>query len=196
VCAACGALLPPDAAADHFSVLGVPRDHALDAGDLETRYKDLSRKVHPDRFAKADPRARRASLQRTVQLNEAWRTLKDPVRRAEYLLELAGVKVASDAERAVPPALLMEVLELREELAEARGASDDARVQRLAQGVRAREQEAMRSVADGLAAGGATALDAAARALVTLRYFRRFLDEVAVHEESAAARAETAPHGG
>jgi molecular chaperone HscB len=196
VCASCGALLPPDADADHFSVLGVERRHALDAGDLEARYKDLSRKVHPDRFARADPRARRAALQRTVQLNEAWRTLKDPVRRAEYLLGLAGRKVASDEARSVPPALLMEILELREELAEARLAGDDARAQRLAHGVRAREAQAMSTVAERLAAGGAADLEAAARALVELRYFRRFLDEVAAHEESAAARAEMVSDGG
>ena len=79
------------------------------------RDRELSRKWHPDRFAKADPRARRASLQRSVQLNEAWRVLKDPFKRAEYLLSLSGISLGKE----VPPALLMETLELREELAEA-----------------------------------------------------------------------------
>src|SRR4051812_30048968 len=93
-CASCGALQPPDRTADAFAVLGVPARYAVDVADLEGRYKELSRKVHPDRFAKDDPRARRASLERTVQLNEAWRTLRDPVRRAEYLLKLSGVVAA------------------------------------------------------------------------------------------------------
>jgi len=195
-CATCGALQPPDPGADHFTVLGVPRRHDLDVAELEAHYKDLSRKVHPDRFAKADPRARRASLQRTVQLNEAWRTLKDPVRRAEALLALAGVPVAADGDGAVPPALLMEILELREELGEARVAGDDAKVQRMAATMRARVDDAMKGIAAGLAAGTPEALRNVARLLVALRYDRRFLDEVAAHEEAAAARAEAGSHGG
>ena len=75
-CGACGALQPPDASADHFQVLGVERRFALDREALERRYKELTRVLHPDRFARADARARRASLARSVQLNEAWRTLR------------------------------------------------------------------------------------------------------------------------
>jgi len=125
LCAACGAPQPVStdgARPDHFAVLGVPRAYDLDLTALEARYKDLSRKLHPDRFARADPRARKASLQRTVMLNEAWRALKEPLKRAEYLLELGGVKLATDdggarsGGVAAPPALLMEILELREEL--------------------------------------------------------------------------------
>jgi molecular chaperone HscB len=187
-CAACGALQPPDVAADHFAVLGVPRRYAVDLGDLEARYKDLSRNLHPDRFARADPRARRASLERSVQLNEAWRTLRDPVRRAEYLLERAGVKVASDD---VPPEMLMEVLELREELAEARAAGDDVKVSRMAADVQGRADDAMAAIAKGLDAGP-EGLAVAAKRLVALRYWRRFLDEVEAHEEDREARA----HGG
>src|SRR5439155_13136426 len=74
-CAACGALQPPDPRADHFQVLGVERRFAVDLGALERRYKEMTRVLHPDRFARADARARRASLARSVQLNEAWRTL-------------------------------------------------------------------------------------------------------------------------
>lgn len=195
-CGACGAIQPPDPAADPFAVLGAPRRYDVDLGELEARYKDLSRKVHPDRFAKADPRARRASLQRTVQLNEAWRTLKDPVRRAEAMLALAGVAVAAEKDTAVPPALLMEILELREELGEARLAGDDAKVLRMAQAMRARVGETMAAIAAGLGAGTPEALRDVARLLVALRYDRRFLDEVAAHEESAAARAEAGSHGG
>ena len=75
-------------------MLGVPRRFEVDLGAAEAAYKDLSRQLHPDRFAKADPRARKAALARTVEINEAWRTVKDPVRRAEYLLELAGYALA------------------------------------------------------------------------------------------------------
>jgi molecular chaperone HscB len=196
LCVSCGAPQPVSthgARADHFAVLGVPRAYDLDVGALETRYKDLSRKLHPDRFAKADPRARRAALQRTVQLNEAWRALKDPMKRAEYLLALGDVKIATDdggarsGGVAASPALLMEMLELREELGDARAAHDDAKVRRLGEAMRERAARAEAAVAAGLAGEpGRAELEAAARELVALRYYGRFLDEVAAHEDASA----------
>ncbi|HET6283091.1 MAG TPA: Fe-S protein assembly co-chaperone HscB [Polyangia bacterium] len=198
-CSFCGVLLPVDQAADHFSVFGLPRRHDLDTGALEARYRELTRKLHPDRFAKADPRERRASLGRSVQLNDAWRTLKDPVKRAEYLLGLLGVEVAPEAGGKVPAELLAEILELREALGEARLGGDDATVQKMAAEMRQRVAASVAAVGDGLSksslapetAGG---LEAVARELVALRYYRRFLDEVEVHDEAALARGE-ARHG-
>ena len=77
--------------ADYFDVFGVDRRFDVDLAALEARYRELSRKLHPDRFATADPRARRASLQRSVQLNEAWRTLKDPFRARSICWRWSGV---------------------------------------------------------------------------------------------------------
>jgi molecular chaperone HscB len=204
LCGACGAPQPVSTHGvreDHFAVLGVERRYDLDAGALEARYKELARKLHPDRFAKADPRARRAALQRTVQLNEAWRALKEPLKRAEYLLELDGVKLATDdggarsGGVAAPQELLLEILELREELGEARAAHDDAKVARMGEAMRARAVDAAARVAAGLTAsrGELTTvrLEGVARELVALRYFRRFLDEVAAHGEAH----QGAPHG-
>jgi len=207
-CAACGALQPPDLAADHFTVLGLPRRFDVDAKAAEARFRALSREIHPDRFATADPRARKFSMQRTVQLNEAWKALKDSIRRAEYLLSLDGWEVGAESgasrpgqggarERLpVPPALLGEVLELREELADARAEGDDARVQKLARDVRQRADEAMANVASGFAAAEAAtdrarALEPVAHELIGIRYWRRFLDEVAVHDEAREEAADT-----
>jgi molecular chaperone HscB len=194
---------------DHFAVLGVERRYDLDVAAVEARYKELSRKLHPDRFAKADPRARRAALQRTVLLNEAWRALKEPLKRAEYLLSLGGVKLATDdggarsGGVAAPPALLMEILELREELGEARLADDHAKVARLGEAMRARAAEATARVGEILAgvselAAARAELEEAARELVALRYYRRFLDEVTAHEdahEDAQEGTGAAGHG-
>jgi molecular chaperone HscB len=195
-CAHCGALQPADPGADFFSVMGVERRFDVDLAVLEQRYRELTRKLHPDRFARADARARRASLGRSVQLNEAWRALKDPVRRAEYLLQL--LTAGKSKPETAPPALLVEILELRQELGEARLEGDDAKVQAMAQTMRARAEEAMNRVATLLSGATLPSTEAQAAAsgeLVAVRYYRRFLDEVAVHDESVAAQAEGASHG-
>src|SRR5262245_16730173 len=141
LCAGCGALQPPDDKADLFAVLGLPARYGVDLAAAEAAYKDLSRQVHPDRYATADARARRASLARTVQLNLAWRTIKDPVRRAEYMLTRAGIDVDSGKKAAhgntddrgthkigAPPAFLLEILELNDQLNAARMAGDSVQV--------------------------------------------------------------------
>ncbi len=194
-CAACKAILPPDAADDRFAVLGLPRRFEIDLAVAESAYKDLSRQLHPDRFAKADPRARKAALGRTVEINDAWRTVKDPVKRAEYLLELAGFGLAGDDRKgddelrktkqvAAPPTFLMEILERREELGEAQRAGDIVKIAFMAEEVRGRAAEAMKTIAAALEAGK---FEEAARTLVALRYYQRFLEEVAAHEERSAS---------
>jgi molecular chaperone HscB len=193
-CASCKAILPPDDQSDRFAVLGLPRRFEVDLGAAEATYKDLSRQLHPDRFAKADPRARKAALSRTVGLNDAWRTVKDPVRRAEYLLELAGFGLGGDDRQAdnelrktkqvaAPPTFLIEILELREELGEAQRAGDEVKVAFMADEMRSRAAEAMKGIAAALEAGK---FEDGARTLVALRYYQRFLDEVAAYEERAA----------
>ena len=105
-------------AVDFFSFLGLPRKLNLDAADLERRYRTLSREFHPDFFYNAPPAERRASLERSSYLNDAYRTLRQPVARVEYLLNLEGVgaRTAEEAAQKVPPALLEEVFTLNEEL--------------------------------------------------------------------------------
>ena len=193
LCAACGALQPPDDAADLFAVLGLPARYAVDLAAGEAAYKDLSRQVHPDRYATADPRARRASLARTVQLNQAWRTIKDPVRRAEYLLTRAGIDIGgkqptpgSEEKRtievAAPPAFLMEILELNDELAAAQRTGDTVKVAFMAEEMRGRARETMKAIAAGLDTGVPAQLEEAARSLVALRYYQRFIEQAAGQE--------------
>jgi molecular chaperone HscB len=108
--------------ADFFSFLGLPRKLNVDMADLEQRYRALSRQFHPDYFYNAPPAERRASLEQSSYLNDAYRALKNPATRIEYLLQLEGVapKSAADAAKQVPPALLEEVFALNEELDEVR----------------------------------------------------------------------------
>ena len=117
------------------------------------------------------------SLRRATDLNQAYKTLKDPVQRAEYLLGLVGVDVGREdgGGPKAAPAFLMEIMELREGLLEAREAKDAVRVGALTTDVRARAAAALAEVAAGFAAGDTGRVTAA---VIALRYFRRFLDEV------------------
>jgi molecular chaperone HscB len=132
-CPQCTKILSLGRHGDYFAFLGVPRRLNLDAPDLERRFRDLSRQFHPDYFYNATPAERRASLERSSYLNDAYRTLKHPVARAEYLLKLEGLNTTASA---TPPGLLEEVFALNEELDEIRdvrasGAPRDAIVARL-----------------------------------------------------------------
>ena len=175
---------------DHFEVLGIPRAYHLDAADLETRYLALQKETHPDRFAKAMPRERMEAVVRNTELNDAYKVLKHDIKRAEYLLKLEGVDIGEEKPQSttgatkqlvVDPKLLMEIMELRESLAEARSDGDDGKVGALTKDVTERRKNAMKLVDEGFTAyesGNKKVLDGIARALVSLRYYARFMDEV------------------
>jgi molecular chaperone HscB len=121
-CPQCSRILALGRHGDYFSFLGLPRRLVIDADDLERRFRELSRKFHPDYFYNASPTERLASLERSSYLNDAYRTLKNPVSRIEHLLAIEGLPSAKSEEGTakVPPALLEEVFALNEELDEIR----------------------------------------------------------------------------
>src|SRR5215470_10523448 len=121
-CPQCTKILSIGRHGDYFSFLGLPRKLNLNLNDLEQRFRGLSRQFHPDYFFNASPAERRASLERSSYLNDAYRTLKNPVTRLEYLLQLVGFAARSpeEASKQVPPDLLEEVFALNEELDEVR----------------------------------------------------------------------------
>jgi molecular chaperone HscB len=175
---------------DPFSTLGAPRRFDLDLGSLEKTHRELSRALHPDRFAQASASERRSALERAADVNEAWRMLRDPIRRAEALFRLEGAAVGEANEPKASPAFLMEVMDDREALAEARGKRDLGKVKKLgeAMAARAKAVEAKLGAAFG---GGAIGLDAAKAALPLLgelRFYKRFLDEVSAIVEEAEER--------
>jgi molecular chaperone HscB len=104
----------------HFELFGLAPAFAVDAAALDRAYREIQSRVHPDRFAHAGDAERRASMQWTTRVNEAYRTLKSPVQRAKHLLELNGVDVAFETNTQMPSEFLVRQLELREALAEAR----------------------------------------------------------------------------
>ena len=196
-CPHCKALLPPVPGQTYFEILGLQPAFAVDMQKAERNFHQRSRQFHPDRFAKADAQARKASLAQTVKLNEAWATLKDPSKRAAYMLKLAGRSEqqgsqsgsANESEK-VPQELLMEMLELRSELGEARLEGDVDKVAAMAADMNRRYQVTLDNIAEGLAEPAPAGLDKAQAALVELRYYRRFLDEVADIQEQAGPSAQ------
>ena len=122
-CADCGS--PLAAPLDCFAALGIPRTLVIDLGALERRYHELSRKIHPDRFASSAAPVRDASLRATATLTRSYRTLRDPVARGLYWLELNGEKLAESNKR-VPPELAELVFEVQEQLAEMHDAPADS----------------------------------------------------------------------
>ena len=119
-CAACGKIQPLPPGTDYFAFFGLSRKLTLDLADLEQRFHSLSWKLHPDNFMRASEDERQLSLDRSSQLNDAYRTLRDPVGRVEYLLGIAGMRKEGQKKQQAPPELLEEVFELNESLDELR----------------------------------------------------------------------------
>jgi molecular chaperone HscB len=123
-CPACGKIQPLAAADDYFAFFALPEKLTIDAEALERRYLGLSWKLHPDNFVRAEEFERNLSLERSSQLNDAYRTLRDPVARVEYLLARKGVRKEGQTKQQAPPELLEEVFELNESLDELRMARE------------------------------------------------------------------------
>jgi len=121
-CPQCSRILALGRHGDYFAFLGLSRKLLIDPADLERRFRDLSRKFHPDYYYNASPAERLASLERSSYLNDAYRALKSPISRVEHLLAIEGLPSARSEEGTakVPPSLLEEVFALNEELDEIR----------------------------------------------------------------------------
>jgi molecular chaperone HscB len=161
---------------DPFEALGVEPVFNLDLALLEQRHRDLSRTLHPDRHAVSGAAERRRALGRAIEVNEAFRQLKDPVRRAEALLARRGVQSGEGKEPPAPPALLMEVMERREALAEIRLSKDQVALGRLIAEVE-QDERRVRAELDRQFSDAQVDSVEILKKLGQLRYYRRFLDE-------------------
>jgi molecular chaperone HscB len=168
-CGTCRIVQPPRAI-DHFARLGVPQGFRIDLRDLERRYFALQRQLHPDRFATRSARERAISQSQAVSLNEAYDALRAPLARAEYLLSLAGQPIVDD--RTIrDPELLMEQMERRETLEEARDAEG---VETCIGAAVADSMAIERDIADAF---DLRDMGTARRATLRLRYLQRLVDE-------------------
>ncbi len=180
---------------DPFQTLGAERRFDLDLGALEKTHRELSRALHPDKFTQAGAAERRDALERMANVNEAWRILRDPIRRAEALFKLEGFRVGETHEPKPSPMFLMDVMEEREALAEARAAKDLSKVRKLGASMQARAKGVESKLAALFGDRSAEAsvgskpskddMEKLLPLLGEMRFYKRFLDEVAAIEEEA-----------
>lgn len=170
---------------DPFATLGIEPRFDIDLRSVEQRHRDLSRALHPDRYTNTPAAERRLALNRAIEVNDAWRILRDPIRRAEAMFRRGGVEVGETGEPKPSPDLLMEMLEAREALAEAARKKDLGAVTKLGEAMRQRQDALLASLGRGFAdaKGNPGTLKALLPLVGELRYLRRFLDEVSAHED-------------
>jgi len=206
-CPSCTKILTISRQGDYFSFLGLPRKLTLDPALIEQQFRALSRQFHPDYYYNATPQERRASLERSSYLNDAYRTLKQPASRVAYLLDVENVLKASDHDvvKKAPVALLEEVFALNEELDEVRdlragGLPDDQWRARLAaaaapiEAKRAEHEAQVRTLSerwDALEAG-----DAAGRSAVLSALRERVLEQNYINNLLATIAREASGAGG
>jgi molecular chaperone HscB len=159
-----------------FEVLGVPLLFALDEQELERRHRDLSKALHPDRYAGRSAGERREALSRAISVNEAFRKLRDPISRAEALLSQLGREVNETNQPKPDPTLLMQVMEEREALSAARRAGDRDRIEGIAAQAGGRAEDAAERMADAFSEEPIP-VDQVMKLLGELRYLRRLKEE-------------------
>ena len=159
---------------DDFELFALDRRFALDAALLDARRRTLQGQIHPDRFAAQGAAAQRIALQWAVRVNEAYERLKDPLRRAAYLCELQGQRVNAETNTAMPTAFLMQQMELREALDDARNAEE---IQALSTQLAAQRDSALHRLESLLdLQGDAAAATQEVRALMFLERFAADID--------------------
>lgn len=133
---------------NHFQLFGLTASYRIDAARLEQAFRELQAQVHPDKSAHLDDAGQRLAMQRSTIVNEAYQTLKSPIRRARYLLSLHGVDTQEESNTAMPMDFLVEQMERREAVAESVSARDSGALEKLEAGMKRdmRELEAQLAV--------------------------------------------------
>jgi molecular chaperone HscB len=180
--------MTPDFSRNHFELLGLPVAFSVDAAALDRAFRDLQGQVHPDRFASASEAERRVAMQWAVRANEAYRTLRNPIDRARYLLGLKGFDTAEESNTAMPPDFLMQQMEWREAVEEGRARHDAAALERLRGEIEAARADMHALLARAL--GGERNYDAGCSLVRKLRFLDKIEAEIdeaveTIHETRA-----------
>ena len=169
---------------DHFALFALPAQFAIDEAALEQAHKTVQSRVHPDRYAAGTAAERRVAMQWAARANEAYNTLKSPRARAAYLCERAGVPLEAESNTAMPPAFLMQQLEWRERVDEARRAADGERLAELERSMAGARSELIAAIAASIDERHDYA--AAAPLVRQLMFIEKFGDEVRLAADAVA----------
>ncbi|MFX1672095.1 Fe-S protein assembly co-chaperone HscB [Paraburkholderia sp. A2WS-5] len=168
----------------HFVLFGLPEQFALDADALAHAYRAVQAQVHPDRFAAAGEAQKRVAMQWATRANEAYQTLRDPLKRATYLLHLRGIEVGAENNTAMEPAFLMQQMEWREAIEDAVGAKNVDALDALAAELRDDERVRLAKLGALLDSGSNQPAAEAVRQLM-------FVERVAAEVDSQIERLES-----
>jgi molecular chaperone HscB len=166
---------------NHFELFELPETFGIDTAKLESAYKDIQHQVHPDRFASRGEAEKRLSMQWATLANEAYRTLKSPLPRALYLLKLRGIDAMDHTNTAMPPAFLMQQMEWREMLADARAAKSMETLDRLMKDMRGEVKQLEAELA--LLLDETKDYEAAAVSARKLRFLHKLIEEIGDAQE-------------
>ena len=156
---------------NHFELFHLPQQFAVDANALDAAYRDVQSRVHPDKFVNATDAEKRVAMQWATRANEAYQTLKNPQKRARYLCEMNGVDLQTESNTAMPMDFLMQQMEWREALGEARATKDVVGLDALDEQVKRERKTRLELVGRELDAGDFAQAAQGVRALMFLDKF-------------------------
>ena len=160
---------------NHFDLFQLPAKFAIDLGALDSAYRDVQGQVHPDRFVNATDAEKRVAMQWATRANEAYQTLKNPQKRAQYLCELNGVDLKTESNTAMPMQFLMQQMEWREALGDAKASRDLAALEALDEEVGKDRKARMVQIGEQLDAGD---YEHAAQGVRALMFLEKFSEEL------------------
>lgn len=158
---------------NHFELFHLPQQYAVDLKALDQAYREVQNQVHPDKFARSPDAEKRVAMQWATRANEAYQTLRSPMRRATYLCELNGVDLETESNTAMAPAFLMQQMEWREALDEAESPEAVARLREEVDAGRASALSSLGALIDGQGDH-----PAAAQQVRALMFIERFAQDV------------------
>ena len=172
---------------DHFKLFDLPRRFEINSLALDTAYRTVQSQVHPDRFVTGTAAESRVAMQWATRANEAYRTLKSPLKRAAYLCELAGIPIEAESNTAMPVDFLTQQMQWREALDDARDSGDGATLLRLSETMEAERARITGEIAHALDVDAA--YQSAAARVRQLMFVEKFGDEVSSAIETIRGHA-------
>ena len=169
---------------NHYELFQLPQRFAVDTGALDNAYRDVQSRVHPDKFVNATDAEKRVAMQWATRANEAYQALKSPQKRAQYLCELHGVDLQTESNTAMPVAFLMQQMEWREALGDARAAKDSNALDALDRDLRAARKAQLAGIEQQLDAADYVGAAQGVRALL---FLEKFSEEVRLAFEAIEA---------